>query len=621
MVKVDRFGSCGSSESSRHHNSIVEPLAIPLPASIALYRLGMVSTDSQIQRELDDGAGTYPREPLEPTLLPASSLLLKTREIQAHLVTIGFVVSAIGVAAWTARMAFDPKIQRFALTFPDSFDYFDVARLGPLRIGEFFFGRRPIGYPLFIWALGGTPGRVVTAQVVLYALAWLYLISTVLRIWRSRIVGGVTAVVLLLLGLHPKYSVWSVNTLSEGLAITSSVAAIAAWLRWVTWPDRRRLITVIAATLAWISLRDSNAVNMLAAGGGVFGLLVIRHMWETFKLKRRFGHSTSSKRKDRESDFPEHNIDESIMASRSNGQGDVAESGVPAQGFEPTPPTFQIDRDVASEVALEHETIPLVETSTKKPTKRNLFRSQPLALALAIFLVWSGYQIFSQTISKRGKYATYNNIGRDVLPSAELSKFFFENGMPNPPALAARAGKDSWGDGPESFLENPQLAEFRKWADRDGRNLIVRALIMKSPLFWKMLAHDWKIFNGDGSWNYDTFGVYARTPKSPGRRVLVAPSLNTLLFCCAGGFIAAIALMKSRRDLRMTLLGGLLSGSAVFDIYLCFVGDADERYRHIICGYLRLDLAALLAVSWAANLLVCRLSTIGSIKPGKTATT
>jgi hypothetical protein len=582
----------------------------------------MVSTASQIQRvrasEADSSSETARETPVEE-----SSLRLLAKKIESRLPIFGFVISAIGVAAWTARMAFDPKLQRFAMTFPDSFDYFDVARLGPLRFGDFFFGRRPIGYPLFIWAFGGTPGRVITAQVILYALAWLYLMSTVLKIWRSRIVGGVTAAVLLLLGLHPKYSVWSVNTLSEGLATTSSVAAVAAWLRWVTWPDRRRLVTVVAVTLAWISLRDSNAVNMLASGGGVFGLLAIRHLWETFGIRKksRLETSTLTKPHDLTIDSPENNIVESHMTSGLGHQGDLAETLLPNNVFESTQEPVELAEQAASETPAQNETDPFVRASTNVPTRRNLFRSQPLSLALAVFLAWSGYQIFSQTISKRGKYATYNNIGKDVLPSPELSKFFFGNGMPNPPALAARVGKDSWGDGPESFLENPQLAEFRKWADRDGRNLIVRALIFKSPLFWRMLSHDWKIFNGDGSWNYDTFGVYARSPKVPGRRVLVAPSLNTLLLACAGGFVAAIVLMKSRRDLRMALLCGVLSLSAVFDVYLSFVGDAMERYRHIICGYLRLDLAALLAVSWAANLLVCRLSTVGLTKRRGTATT
>jgi hypothetical protein len=582
----------------------------------------MVSTASPIQRDRADEAGAS-NETAQASPFQKSNGKSLAKHVESRLPILGFIVSAIGVAAWTARMAFDPKFQRFALTFPDSFDYFDVARLGPLRIGEFFFGRRPIGYPMFIWAIGGSPGRVITVQVILYALAWLYLISTVLRIWRSRIVGTVTAVVLLLLGLHPKYSVWSINTLSEGLATTSSVAAIAAWLRWVTWPDRRRLVTVIVVTLAWISLRDSNAVNMLASGGGVFGLLVIGHIGEKLSQRKRSRQSvsTSAKLSELRSDSLEHNSEKSVMTSGLDHQRDIAQTLMPSQGLEIAQEPEQAAEGEVSEAEQKNETDPLVQASNKTPTKKNLFRSKPLSLALAIFLVWSGYQIFSQTISKRGKYATYNNIGKDVLPSPELSKFFFANGMPNPPALAGRIGKDSWGDGPDSFLENPQLAEFRKWADRDGRNLIVRALIFKSPLFWRMLSHDWKIFNGDGSWNYDSFGVYARSPKVPGRRVLVAPSLNTLLLACAGGFVAAIVLMKSRRDLRMALLCGALSLSAVFDVYLSFVGDAMERYRHIICGYLRLDLAALLAVSWAANLFICRFNTVGLTKRRGTATT
>jgi hypothetical protein len=143
---------------------------------------------------------------------------------------------------------------------------------------------------------------------------------------------------------------------------------------------------------------------------------------------------------------------------------------------------------------------------------------------------------------------------------------------------------------------------------------------VKSPLFWRMLSHDWKSFNGDSSGNYDTLGVYGRAPKAPGRRVLVSASLTTLLSACVGGFAVASALTKSRRDLRMVVLGALLSLSAVFDIYLCFVGDADERYRHIISGYLRLDLAALLAVSWASDLVIRRLRTLRVTKRLETAT-
>jgi hypothetical protein len=504
-----------------------------------------------------------------------------TRQVRHHLATFGFFASAVGVAAWTARMTFDPRFLRFAMTFPDSFDYFDVAKLGPLRFGEFFFGRRPIGYPLFIWALGGTPGRVVTVQVILYAIAWLYLISTVFRVWRSKVVAGITATVLLLLGLHPKYSTWSVNTLSEGLATTSTVALVAAWLRWATWPDRRRLVTASLVTLAWTSLRDSNAVNIVVIGGGLLGVLLIRHLW---------GTRLSKPSKESAPDIGEQ----------------TSSDPVGLEGL--------INEPLAEQAEVHDMAKPAIVGKATSPRKRSFLRSQPLAFVLAVFVGFSSYQLFSQTVSKRARYAIYNNVGRDVLPNPELSKFFFEHGMPNPPALAARIGKDSWGDGPDSFLLNPQLADFRKWAESDGRALMVRAIVIKSPLYWGMLAHDWKLFNGDGSGNYDTFGVYARAPKAAGRRVLVAPSLNMMLYACLAGFAVALALAKTQRDWRMALLGGLFSFGAVFDIYLCFVGDADERYRHIISGYLRLDLAALLAVSWATDRLVRKLSIIRSAK-------
>jgi hypothetical protein len=538
----------------------------------------MESTASQDQREMDkdhvlpevEGPDVTQKKGPSPT----------STSLNARLATFGFFASAVGVAAWTARMTFDPRFQRFAMTFPDSFDYFDVAKLGPLRFGEFFFGRRPIGYPLFIWALGATPGRVVTVQIILYAIAWLYLISTVLRIWRSKVIACITASALLLLGLHPKYSTWSVNTLSEGLATTSTVALVAAWLRWATWPDRRRLVTASVITLAWTSLRDSNAVNIVVIGGGLLGISVIRYLLEMRRVKLiRLSESDSREEAGSET---ETRIDPQVI-----------------DGLASDSPTSQA-------------TVPVPANIQLREPKRSLFKSQPLALVLAIFVGFSLYQLFSQTVSKRARYAIYNNVGRDVLPNPELSKFFFDHGMPNPPALAARIGKDSWGDGPDSFLLNPQLASFRKWAEADGRNLMVRAIIVKSPLYWRMLAHDWKLFNGDGSGNYDTFGVYARAPKSPGRRALVAPSLNAMLYACIGGFGIALALARSRRDWRMALLGGLFSFGAVFDIYLCFVGDADERYRHIISGYLRLDLAALLAVSWAMDRLVRKLSIVRS---------
>jgi hypothetical protein len=542
----------------------------------------MESTASQDRCELGKGEALLeiaspdvtPKEPTDasPTATP----------FNARLATFGFFASAVGVAAWTARMTFDPRFQRFAMTFPDSFDYFDVAKLGPLRFGEFFFGRRPIGYPLFIWALGATPGRVITVQIILYAIAWLYLISTVFRIWRSKVVAGITAIVLLSLGLHPKYSTWSVNTLSEGLATTSTVALVAAWLRWATWPDRRRLVTASVITLAWTSLRDSNAVNIVVIGGGLLGISVIRYLLEMRRVKL-IRPSESDSREEAGSEI-ETRIDPQVI-----------------DGLASDSPTSQA-------------TVPVPANIQLREPKRSLFKSQPLALVLAIFVGFSLYQLFSQTVSKRARYAIYNNVGRDVLPNPELSKFFFDHGMPNPPALAARIGKDSWGDGPDSFLLNPQLASFRKWAEADGRNLMVRAIIVKSPLYWRMLAHDWKLFNGDGSGNYDTFGVYARAPKSPGRRALVAPSLNMMLYACIGGFGIALALARSRRDWRMALLGGLFSFGAVFDIYLCFVGDADERYRHIISGYLRLDLAALLAVSWAMDRLVQELSIVRSAR-------
>jgi hypothetical protein len=443
---------------------------------------------------------------------------------------IALVASAVGAGAWLPRVVADPNRARFKAVMPDSFDYLRIATESPTSLSEFWLGQRPFVYPALLWLMGGNTTNAVIVQSILYVIAVLYLLTTLVRCAQSRVVGIAAAGVALVLLTGNKYGQWPVNLLSESIAHTLAIAMIAAWIRLASWPSGRRAVIAGLFTCLWALSRDGNSAVGLLGAVGVLALLAI---WSV--VDRRAKRS----------------------ASRQLTEGDE-------------PPD-----------ASDH-------ASDRAPVSMFL---RPIAVAV---LLCGMFTLVAQRVSDRDRYWALNVIGVDVLPDPELREWFIDKGMPNSPALLARSGRDAWSDGNQSLLTNPELVEFRQWANGPGQRVLFRSFVQHAPHHLGRLTRDWENWRKATKHDaYDAFRATDRTPKVPGAGWLTSLPLHTLLVVAIAS-LALAAVFRARS--RLVLVGWMFLGTAFVEVYLGFVGDGVERWRHTIGGQLRLDLAVLFAV-------------------------
>ena len=90
-----------------------------------------------------------------------------------------------------------------------------------------------------------------------------------------------------------------------------------------------------------------------------------------------------------------------------------------------------------------------------------------LALVAVCLVAFIGAN-WSANAARRWQHGFYDVIGQRVLTSASRTGFFRDRGMPTPPELLRLAGKfDSLHNFP--FERDPELASFRRWVHRHGR--------------------------------------------------------------------------------------------------------------------------------------------------------
>lgn len=171
-------------------------------------------------------------------------------------------LACIGVAIVLVRLLGPAWRTGFPPAFPDSSSYVAVADAGLLS-WDFWFGQRPPTYPLLIWTVGPSPRAVIVAQTLIAVAGWAWLISTAWTLVRSRWVAGGTVIVLGLIALQSRWLFWNTAVLTESLSVSLAVAGVAAWWRWWAGPNTFRTVSAITITVAWMLLRDSNAVTLV----------------------------------------------------------------------------------------------------------------------------------------------------------------------------------------------------------------------------------------------------------------------------------------------------------------------------------------------------------------------
>ena len=120
-----------------------------------------------------------------------------------------FYFSAALCAVFMVRVLGADWNSHFRAIWPDALfpkeGYVPIARLGPFR-PRFYFAFRPIGYPLYLWAFGRSSHPAVIGQAALYCAAVLGLCTTAWKVFRSRVIAGLTIALILGIAVQPKYS-------------------------------------------------------------------------------------------------------------------------------------------------------------------------------------------------------------------------------------------------------------------------------------------------------------------------------------------------------------------------------------------------------------------------------
>lgn len=180
-------------------------------------------------------------------------------------VGVGLVLIQLLGPSW--RTGFPPP-------FPDSSSYVAVADAG-IFSSDFWFGQRPPTYPLLIWLVGPSLRAVVVAQSLIAVAAWGWLFSTVWMGIRRRPVAIALMVVLACVALQTRWIFWNTLVLTESLSASLAVAGVAAWWRWWVDPTRFRTVAATLVTVAWMLLRDSNAVTFAAAAAPALVVVLV----------------------------------------------------------------------------------------------------------------------------------------------------------------------------------------------------------------------------------------------------------------------------------------------------------------------------------------------------------
>ena len=414
------------------------------------------------------------------------------------------VVTAVAAAIFLIRVLGEPWSSKFRPSFPDSFSYMKVARTGPFSVKKFWFGERPVLYPLLLWLTGRATRLTVLVQALTYVAAWMLMVHVSLKRLGTGI-GAVMAIGLGCLAFQGRFAFWTTLLLSESLSMALAIAVIALWWNVVATRAENSLAPATVATIAWVLVRDSNAAIVLVTLGA--GLVAL-YFWR-----------------------------------------------------------------LASDV-----------------------RRRVLVAFLACFLACM-FAFVGFSVSKRTRFGFPNAIGTRILPDAALTKWFVAGGMPVDDALRARTNKDAFADG-EYFMNAPELAKVRKWIDGPGERRFYVSFAVRWRDWTRLMGRELPGMLGNDP-GYDNFHVSTRLPQGfsfMAHRTATSLWYSTLFTL---GISAAALVRGRRRDL--TVFALIMFGSAYLDLYLSYLGDGVEPFRHGIGAVVRLEIAFLLVAAVAIS--------------------
>jgi hypothetical protein len=141
---------------------------------------------------------------------------------------------------------------------------------------DFWAGPRPPSVPLLYKLLPDSNSWRALGQLVVSIGSWLTLAGVVAWCVRTPALRWVSAGLVLLLSLSVWVTQWDPLILSESLSLSLGALTLAAWLALARAPGGWTVAAVLAASLAWVFARDTNAYLVLMAVPLALGWALLR---------------------------------------------------------------------------------------------------------------------------------------------------------------------------------------------------------------------------------------------------------------------------------------------------------------------------------------------------------
>jgi hypothetical protein len=140
---------------------------------------------------------------------------------------------------------------------------------------------RPWVVPLLYDVVTGDGARIAV-QCAIAIVCWCTLAYVAATVVRQAWLRAVIAAVILLIGISPEVTRWDLALLSESVAVSLTVAAIACWIVFAKHATTARMLAVWVVTLLWAFTRSAHLLLLPV----LLALLAVSLLWRSNRRSR-----------------------------------------------------------------------------------------------------------------------------------------------------------------------------------------------------------------------------------------------------------------------------------------------------------------------------------------------
>jgi len=136
--------------------------------------------------------------------------------------------------------------------------------LVPFFTSDFWFGMRPVGYPLFIKLLHSNPNLVIAVQTLFHIFTWSFFAIYIFDRANNKLIGLLSSIGLLFIALQPNVAAWSHHVLTESLTFNFIPWIYMSLYEFLISKNKKYLYYLLGILVYYSTLRDVNAYYVLS---------------------------------------------------------------------------------------------------------------------------------------------------------------------------------------------------------------------------------------------------------------------------------------------------------------------------------------------------------------------